>query len=61
MGSRGSDVILLQQRLTALGYNAGAADGVFGRTTAAAVSAFQKAKGLSDDGVVGQRTWTALA
>jgi peptidoglycan hydrolase-like protein with peptidoglycan-binding domain len=59
-GSRGSDVVALQQRLVALGYNPGATDGDFGSATTAAVIAFQKAKGLPVDGVVGPKTWDAL-
>jgi hypothetical protein len=36
------------------------ADGVFGSGTEAAVKEFQGAKGLSADGIVGQKTWAAL-
>jgi peptidoglycan hydrolase-like protein with peptidoglycan-binding domain len=59
-GSRGTDVVALQQRLIALGYNPGTPDGDFGTATTAAVIAFQKAKGLPADGVVGSTTWDAL-
>ena len=50
----------LQNRLIALGYLAGSADGKFGRDTKSAVIAFQKANGLSADGVVGTDTSTRL-
>lgn len=56
-GSRGSDVVYLQQRLGAVSYWCGAADGVFGGQTQQAVFALQKAWGLSRDGVVGPMTW----
>jgi cell wall-associated NlpC family hydrolase len=55
-GSRGSDVTRLQQRLQAAGFSPGKVDGVFGKQTRAAVLAFQRAKGLGRDGVVGPNT-----
>lgn len=51
----------LQERLSELRYFAGAIDGVFGSRTAEAVMAFQNDNDLVTDGVVGQRTWKALA
>lgn len=35
-------------------------DGIFGSKTKAKVKAFQKSKGLAQDGVVGKNTWKAL-
>lgn len=59
-GSEGAEVTTLQNRLIALGYLAGSADGKFGRDTKSAVIAFQKANGLSADGVVGEDTSAKL-
>lgn len=61
LGSSGEDVTALQQRLNALGYDAGTANGNFNAQTQQAVENFQKAKNLSADGVVGPGTWQALA
>jgi len=61
LGASGPDVVALQQRLTALGYDTGTADGTFGASTQTAVMNFQKAKNLQADGVVGATTWAALA
>jgi predicted chitinase len=51
----------LQKRLTALGFDTGGIDGVFGHQTDTAVRAFQKSKGLEVDGVAGPNTLAALA
>jgi peptidoglycan hydrolase-like protein with peptidoglycan-binding domain len=59
-GARGEPVRALQNRLNQLGFNVGAADGSFGPKTEAAVKAFQRAKGLTADGVVGPKTWDKL-
>ena len=58
-GQRGVDVSTVQLLLTARGH-ATAADGIFGSGTAAQVKAFQRANGLTADGVVGSDTWTGL-
>jgi peptidoglycan hydrolase-like protein with peptidoglycan-binding domain len=60
-GSKGADVVQLQQLLRASGYYRGDIDGDFGPGTASAVLSFQQAKGLGADGVVGVRTWQALS
>jgi peptidoglycan hydrolase-like protein with peptidoglycan-binding domain len=60
MGDKGPSVVSLQQRLAATGFSVGAVDGDFGQKTLSAVTAFQKAKGLTADGVVGDKTWDKL-
>lgn len=59
-GSSGIAVKNLQLILNSRGYSCGTADGEFGAKTKSAVIAFQKAKGLGADGIVGAKTWTAL-
>ncbi|WP_329613177.1 amidase [Streptomyces brevispora] len=59
-GSTGAQVKAVQQLLNEQGQAAGAADGSFGPATQAAVTAYQQAHGLTADGIVGARTWTAL-
>ena len=53
-------VTKLQERLNALGYNCGEADGIFGSGTRVQVLAFQEEQGLAADGIVGTATWAAL-
>jgi peptidoglycan hydrolase-like protein with peptidoglycan-binding domain len=60
VGSRGSTVSYLQEKLNSLGYNCGKVDGIFGSKTLTAVEKFQKAKHLAVDGIVGPKTWAAL-
>ena len=52
LGDSGPAVLTLQERLTALGYWLGTANGVYGDTTQQAVFALQKAAGIARDGVV---------
>ncbi len=61
-GASGGITKLAQRRLIALGYSVGAcgADGIFGAGTAKAVRAFQAAKGLGVDAIVGRNTWRKL-
>lgn len=60
LGAQGEAVRRLQERLRARGFLDGAADGVFGPATLAAVEAAQAALGLAVDGAVGPATWEAL-
>lgn len=55
-GAQGDEVKALQERLKALGYLSGDADGQFGPATKEAVQRFQSQHGLSADGIVGEET-----
>jgi cell wall-associated NlpC family hydrolase len=59
-GDRGEEVRRMQRRLQMHGFDPGPADGIFGSRTDAAVRAFQKAKRLEVDGIVGPKTSQAL-
>ena len=61
-GAKGDTVKALQILLIGRGYSCGSygADASFGSATDSAVKKFQKAKGLSVDGVVGPATWAKL-
>lgn len=62
-GSEGEQVETLQRILHAMGYDLGSRcpiDGSFGSKTDGAVRAFQKANGLTVDGIVGAKTWPVL-
>lgn len=58
-GSKGQDVVVLQNALAQAGFSV-LADGDFGQNTEDAVKAFQTSKGLTADGIVGRDTWDAL-
>ena len=58
-GATGEDVRTIQFSLNGHGQNL-SVDGDFGTLTKAGVQAFQAAKGLASDGVVGDQTWPAL-
>jgi N-acetylmuramoyl-L-alanine amidase len=60
VGSRGSAVLALQERLAALGYWLGEVDGQFGDLTRQSVVALQKVAGLSRDGICGPLTWSRV-
>ena len=57
---KGQDVAELQQALKQLGYYTKTIDGSYGSGTKSAVRAFQKAQGLSADGVAGPKTIARL-
>ena len=59
-GAKGDDVSALQQKLKALGYLTGSADGSYGAGTVKAVEAFQKDNGLEATGRVDEDTMAAL-
>ena len=60
LGSRGTEVLQLQQALNALGYDTNGADGKFGKGTERAVKAYQQANGLTADGKAGVKTLAQL-
>ena len=61
LGDRSWQVLLIQQRLEALGYlAAGSADGVFGDGTSSAISQFQAVSGLLGTGVASTETQNRL-
>jgi peptidoglycan hydrolase-like protein with peptidoglycan-binding domain len=58
-GDTGSNVHTVQERLNQHGEHL-QDDGIFGSQTEAAVRHFQESHGLTADGIVGAKTWTAL-
>ena len=59
IGDQGDEVAGIQGELANLGYDV-VADGAFGSATAAAIKEFQRSRGLSVDGLVGDSTYRAL-
>ncbi|MCI4663678.1 MAG: L,D-transpeptidase family protein [Neomegalonema sp.] len=59
-GPKDTPVTAAQKILAGLGYDVGEADGAYGRRTAKAVLAFQRAKGLPRTGTLNKETLAAL-
>jgi len=59
-GALKQEVQAIQRMLTALGYNAGTADGIPGTKTVRALTAFQRAYGLDATGTVDEQTAACL-
>jgi hypothetical protein len=59
-GDSGAQVRALQRALGALGYGPGKIDGAYGPATTSALERFQKASGLTEDGILGPKTLAAL-
>lgn len=57
---RDSNISKIQQKLKDLLFNPGAIDSWFGKGTEEAIKVFQKANGLTQDGVVGPQTWSMM-
>ncbi len=60
LGSTGDAVLVLEQRLTELGYQLDTPDTTFGPDTRTAVITLQTAANIGRDGIVGPITWNAL-
>ncbi len=60
VGDYSDDILKIQERLIALGYMDGTADGEFGSMTQTAVSGFQTANSLTATGIVDQATYDKL-
>ena len=59
-GAKGKHVEVLQALLQMQGYDVQAIDGSFGAVTDRQVRAYQKAQGLTVDGIVGRETWPVI-
>ncbi len=60
LGSRGSDVRLLERKLKSSDLYTGTIDGIFGGGVESAVKVFQQHHGLQPNGIVDCETWSAL-
>ncbi|MBQ7689447.1 MAG: spore cortex-lytic enzyme [Clostridia bacterium] len=56
LGSTGTEVRQIQQKLKSLGYYTGSVDGIYGARTQSAVKAFQRNCGITADGIAGPKT-----
>lgn len=56
----GSDVKEFQTLVTQKGFSCGSIDGKYGEKSVSACKSFQKSRGLSADGMCGDKTWAAL-
>ncbi len=56
LGSTGSEVKSIQQKLASLGYYKGSLDGIYGNETKKAVTSFQRSCGITADGICGKQT-----
>ena len=59
-GSTGSEVRQIQTKLKNWGYYNGSVDGIYGSKTLTATKNYQRKAGLSNDGIVGCKTWRSL-
>lgn len=59
-GSNGAQVVKVQEALKSASFFQGAADGIYGNETEAAIRTFQSRSGLAVDGMVGPGTWARL-
>lgn len=59
-GSRNNYVMTAQDILNTAGYDAGTVDGIFGPNTERALRAFQRARWLTESGILGSMEWESL-
>ena len=59
-GAKSTYVLILQDALNALGYSTRTLDGIFGANTESALRGFQRAVGLTADGICGCNSWKKL-